>query len=216
MKRKIVVMFCVMLFFTILIPVNVLSGDEEDPEIRDIIGDARSYLDIEKAWFYEDADEPDFLYTVIQLAQPNAIPLKQHLTIHWEMNGEIYWTMCGIGYGGSDRVFFNSGKGYDQWYDRAIVHDINGDFISGENGLVICRVPKETIGDPEPGDVLTKTECQCFQRFGLWGRMGFSPRLRMALFRTLGLDSLWIIDSAPDNDPSDDIREYGNDYVIQY
>jgi hypothetical protein len=205
-----------MLFIVLLFPSTSFADDEENPEIEDVSGDARSYLDIEKAWFFENPDEPAMLYTVIQLAKPNSIAPKQHLTIHWKMNGEVYWTMCGVGYGGDEQIFYSSGIGYDRWYNRATVYDIEGEFNDNNERLVICFVPKEYIGNPQPGDVLTDTECQCFQRFGLWGRMGFAPKLRISLFRNLGLTFLQVIDSAPDNDLSDNIKEYGEDYIIKY
>lgn len=213
--NKTAVFFMVMLLIPTIVPFSALAGDEGDPEIEDILGDARDYLDVDKAWFYEDSSNPDLLYTVIKLAKPSSLPLKQHLTIHWEMNGEIYWTMCGMGYGGDEKIAFFAGEGYDYWYDRAIVHDVTGEIIEEQDGLVTCIVPKEFIGDPQPGDVLTKTECECFQRFGLWGRLGFAPILRIKLFIALELPFLQVEDFAPDND-FDDIKEYGKDYVIQY
>ena len=218
MKKKIISTFFCMLLIATISPItgNVLAGDEENPEIEDILGDARTYLDIEKVWFYENPAEPDMLYTVIKLGNPSSIPLKQHLTIHWEMNGEIYWTMCGVGYYGGERIFYNAGEGHDYWYDRAIIHDITGDFIEEEGGIVTCCIPKECVGNPEPGDVLTKTESQCFERFGLWGLMGFGPKIRESLFRTFNLPFLQVVDFAPDIEFDGDSRIYGKDYVIKY
>ena len=51
MRNKIIVIIVFMLFFTKLLPTTVFAGDEENPEITDSIGDARFYLDIDKAWF---------------------------------------------------------------------------------------------------------------------------------------------------------------------
>ncbi len=48
------------LFFMLFIPTTlsaiVIAGDEENPEIIDTIGEVRTYLDIDKVWFYEDSN----------------------------------------------------------------------------------------------------------------------------------------------------------------
>ena len=46
MKRKIVGMFVCMLLITTILPVTVMAGDEQHPEIKDIAGDAFGYIDI--------------------------------------------------------------------------------------------------------------------------------------------------------------------------
>jgi hypothetical protein len=76
-------------------------------------------------------------------------------------------------------------------------------------GIITWKIPKEIIGNPGPGDVLTKTNSTGFQRFGLLGRIGFSrPIIDLLTKRVFG-NSLW--DNAPDNPD-----EYGLDYIIQY
>lgn len=49
MKTKIVGLFVCMLLITTILPITALAGDEENPEITDTVGDARPYLDIQKA-----------------------------------------------------------------------------------------------------------------------------------------------------------------------
>jgi hypothetical protein len=208
MKIKIVGLFVCMLFITTLIPITALAGDEENPEITDVIGDARTYLDIKKAWFYEDPSTPEILYTTIELTKPSTIPFKQHLVVSWEMNGEHYASMLGIGYSLTHWLWYVSVVGRGAFGDpKPITSDIQGSFDT-KKGTVTCIIPKSTIGNPTPGDVLTKTQSVCFQRFGLWGSLGFYPPFRYFLFNVM-LKKLQVEDVAPNVD-------YGLDYIIQY
>ena len=76
MRKKIIGIILFMLLTTTLLPITALAGDPENPEITDTIGDARAYLDIEKAWFYEDPSTPEMLYTTIKLTRPSSHPLQ--------------------------------------------------------------------------------------------------------------------------------------------
>lgn len=209
MKKRIMgIVFCMLLM---LLPATVCAGSRENPEITDDIGDARAYLDIEKAWFYEGQNNPDFLYTTIELVRANSIPPKQHLVVSWMMNGEYYASMCAIGYSIGSWFEFDAIVGRGQFGDP----DPQVSVITGElnldKGTVTCKIPKNTIGNPQPGDVLTHTYSDCFQRFGLWGRLGFAPVFRYLIFEVLGD---WAVnDIAPDTLHEE---EYGKEYVIQY
>ena len=210
-RRKIIIFF---IFYIMLISTCftylVIAGDENNPEIEDNIGDARPYLDIEKAWFFEDEQNPEYLYTTIKLQMGNKVSPQQHLTIHWKINGEIYWTMCGIGYSVDQWIIYNFGIGTDQWNDRAEVFDIEGEYNT-EAATVTCKIPKELLNNPTPGTILKDTESQCFERFGLWGRLGFGAKLRFGLFSNFNLPFLQIADFAPN-----DSETYGKDYIIKY
>ena len=147
------------------------SRGSESPEITDTIGDARAYLDVKKAWFYEDPNTPDMLYTTIELVKPSVIPFKQHLTIHWKMNGIYYASMLGVGYDFSNWKVYVSIIGNGSFGEpKPVISAIQGTFNTAD-GTVTCKIPKSTIGNPKPGDVLTDTNSQCFQCFGFWGRL---------------------------------------------
>ncbi len=208
MKEKIVGILIFMLLTTTILPVTALAGDEQHPEITDISGDARRYLDIEKAWFYENPDTPEMLYTVIELRKPSALPFKQHLVVQWQMNGEYYASMLAIGYNITQWFEYVSIIGRGQFGDpQPVVTYIKGSFDTA-TGTVTCNIPKSTIGNPKPGDVLTNTHSQCFERFRFWGRLGFTPLFRYFLFDKI-LEKWQIEDSAPD-------QGYGSDYIVQY
>jgi len=207
MRKKFIGIIIFMLLTTTLIPITALAGDKENPEITDTVGDARTYLDINKAWFYEDPSTPGILYTTIKLTTPSTIPFKQHLVVSWEMNGEHYASMLGIGYSPMQWLEYVSIIGRGQFGDpKPQISVITGE-INKNDGTVTCKIPKSTIGNPQPGDVLTKTSSSCFQRFGFWGRLGFSPVFRLLIFDQFGK---WQVeDRAPD-------QGYGNDYIVLY
>ena len=208
MRKKIIVIIMFMLLTTTLLPITVLAGDEENPEIIDTNGDARTYLDIKKAWFYEDPSTPEMLYTTIELTRPSVIPFKQHLVVSWEMNGIFYASMLAIGYSLIKWFDYNSFIGRGSFGDpEPIVSVVQGSFDTTKR-TVTCIIPKSTIGNPTPGDVLTNTQSVCFQRFGLWGSLGFYPPVRYFFFDVM-LKKLQVEDVAPD-------QVYGIDYIIQY
>jgi len=70
MKKKIIgILICTLLISTILpITETVFAGDENDPEIKDEKGDTLlKHFDIVSAWFFENADETDFLFVSIKV-----------------------------------------------------------------------------------------------------------------------------------------------------
>jgi hypothetical protein len=213
MRKKIVGIIIFMLLTTTLLPITVLAGDEENPEITDVIGDARTYLDINKAWFYEDSSTPEMLYTTIKLTRPSTIPFKQHLVVSWEMNGERYASMLAIGYSPTQWLQYESIIGRGSFGDPEPIVSIIQGSIDTTKGTVTFFVPKSTIGNPAPGDVLTNTQSQCFERFGFWGSLGFYPPFRYMIFNNM-LQKWQVEDTAPDLFNGEFV--YGIDYVIQY
>ena len=207
MKRMVGIFVCVLLITT-TIPFVVKAGDQDHPEITDTVGDARAYLDIKKAWLYEDPSSPQMLYTTLEITKPNIIPFKQHLVVQWQMNGEYYASMLVIGYNVTQWLEFYSIIGRGQLGDpQPTVYAIEGTFDTTK-GTVTFSIPKSTIGNPTPGDILTNTHAQCFERFRFWGRLGFTPFLRDYIFDKV-LKKWQLEDFAPDSG-------YGSDYIIQY
>lgn len=195
-----------MLLFTTILPKIVIAGDEENPEIEDEIeGDIVNYLNIISAWFYENEEQPDFLFVTLKLKEINKIPLKQHLTVHWEYNGIPCSTMMAVGYQGFKSVNYTAGWGHGFWFQEHF-DVIDGDYDE-ETGIITMKIPKNIIRDPQKGDTLTNTYALTFQRFGFIGRLGFDrPIIRSILYALSGQHRS---DSAPN-------PRYGKDYVIQY
>ena len=68
----------------LIAPSLVYAGDESDPEIFDEEdADVVDYLDLVSAWFYEEENEPEYLFTALKMKEINPYHPKQHLVVHW-------------------------------------------------------------------------------------------------------------------------------------
>ena len=90
MNNKLIGIFFCMILITTILPLTVIAGDETNPEIVDDVGDTPlGLLDIEAAWFYEQINEPDYLFTSMKIHH-----LKENynavFSIRWYYNCEKY------------------------------------------------------------------------------------------------------------------------------
>ena len=195
MKKRILGIFVCMLLIITILPMTgtVMAGDEENPEIEDEAGDALGYLDVLSAWFYENPDEPNYLYAAIKLRKPSSVIPLQSLIIRWKFNGEIFASALFIGLG-IPWLDFKVGHVHNNIIDETI---ISGSFNKSKN-FILCKIPKSAIGDPQPGDILTNTRSHCFSCL-----FGFNEQF----FKNIAF--LRLYDHAPDDG-------YGKDYIIQY
>lgn len=200
-----------MLFSTIILPINAISTDTQTVEILDEKGDAFGYLDVERVTFYEKASDPDFLFVTMDINEPSKLKFQQTFSVFWMYNDVQY--CCGLGVGfwiGEDWMMFDAGE-----YDNAAPRggpgfvSINGNYDVSE-GTITWIVPKDIIGDPQQGEVLTHTWANAFKRPGFLGRIGFSrPLINMIVFMLLNNR---LVDMVPDGAPD----EVGDNYIIQY
>lgn len=206
MKIKMVVIFiCMLLLFTI-IPITVMAGSEEDPEITDEEeNDVQDDFNIISAWFFEKEDEPDYLYTALKLKNINTMKLKQHLVVSWEHNNIHCSAGLYIGYDPGWWFAYEGGYGHGWWFQEHY-QKIEGEFDE-ESCIIICKTPKNIINNPKEGDVLTNTRAHAFQRFGFIGRMGFDRWFIQSLIYFITGKSA--SDYAPNSG-------YGRDYIIKY
>ena len=207
MKKKIIGIFVCMLLISTILPITgtVFAGDEEDPEIVDEPeDDVFDYLDIISAWFYEKAEMPDYLFIGLKIKEISALHLKQHLTVHWEYNGIECASGMHIGYG-KPWFDFSAGWGHGLWF-KEHYQRIEGEYDE-ETGVIIMKIPKDIIKNPQQGDVLTNTYALTFERFGFIGRMGFGRWFIQYLITLLAGKST--SDFAPN-------EGYGREYTIQY
>ena len=196
MKKLIVIQICIMLIITTIISITgiVTAGSEEDPEIIDETdSNVVNYLDVISAWFFEREEEPDYLYTALKIKKISPYHPKQHLTVHWEYNGIPCASGMHIGYG-NPWFDFSAGYGHGLWF-KEHYQEITGEYDE-ETGIIICKIPKNIINDPQKGDVLENTYASAFERFGFIGRMGFDRAiLRSILFLISGNN---VVDFAPE------------------
>jgi len=206
MKKKLTSIFVIMLLISITFSMIVPAGSEEDPEIEDELDDdVVDYLDIISAWFYEESDQPDYLFVCLKVKQIEENEYKQKLTVHWEYQGIDCAAGVAIGY--EESVYhFSAGWGHGFWFQEHYQR-IDGS-IDEESGIVTFKIPKEYIKNPQKGDVLTNTYALTFVRIGVLGKIGFDRQfLRSIISLFAGGD---LTDAAPES-----VR-YGRDYVIKY
>jgi hypothetical protein len=203
-KKMSIFFVFILLLNSILFAYSTTAGDESDPEIVDEQDTAvLDYLDIISAWFFEKENEPEYLFTALKMRQISPYHLKQHLTVHWEHNGIECASGLNIGYG--DPWFsYDAGYGHGFWFQEHY-QEIQGEYDE-ETGIIICKIPKSMINNPQKGDVLTNTKALTFQRFGFIGRLGFNRFFISSMISLLTGNVPW--DGAP--------YEYGRDYIIQY
>ncbi len=179
MKKKIIGIFVCMLLITAILPITgiVIAGSEEDPEVEDRIFDVKlfgifefplqiyfKYADVVSTWFYENIDNPDYLYISLKIRDLDAKTddLEAIYDVDWSYSNNRY--ICCVhnnpnGYG--PFVIGKSTDGDDNYEDWAIC---DGTF-DVENNIITWEVPKTVIGDPLIGHKLTSISPHTHLRF---------------------------------------------------
>ena len=215
MKKKIIGLFVFMLLIITILPITVMAGDEQNPEIVDETNDlfgifalkpnvynfftkskifnmeSFDFMDITKAWFYENPDKPDYLYTAIKLKNLDFINQRTIYAMHWEFEGKNYAVGVHVYSNGVTKGFF-AGETFGIFNRYGPYNNASGSFDL-DNDIVIFEIQKNVIGNPEPGDILTRTDAWTGLRFI------FEP-----LTIPLG------------GEVAKDWSEYGSDYTIKY
>jgi len=194
MKKYLISIFCIILLGSFL-PYIATGGDQDHPEIQDDIDDTDlPNLDIESAWFYEKNDEPEYLYTSLKIKELNP-HANAVLTIRWSYNGKEY--VSGLDTHKNRPDIFRSGDPQRatnrQW---KAMPECTG-IIDQETNIITWKIPKENIGNPEKGDMLTETRAAAVP--------GFPESF---IYFILGRDYR---DFAPSEQ-----GVYGSSYTIQY
>jgi hypothetical protein len=151
-------------------------------------------LDIESAWFYEEINEPDFMFVAMKISY-----LKENYnaiySVRWSYNGKNY--AAGVNTFYFQETVFRCGLpkrgSYWQWNSMPRCEG----FFDFDNGIITWKIPKSSIGNPQAGDVLTKTKANAVPGFPI-----------SFLYFILHLDYR---DFAPNV-----YNEYGRDYIIEY
>jgi hypothetical protein len=219
MVRKTISFIVIMLLILTVLPMVALAGDENNPEIVDDVNDcvgslidhpirfkllhdfgilkieSYDFIDIVSAWLYENSNEPEYLYTAVKIKDQEVINQRAVYSVHWAFNGKSYGVGSHIWYNGQN---IGCSVGLDTWISwnwNINPAEVTYDFVKS---IVTLRFKKEYIGDPKPGDILTKT--------GAWTalRLNFEP------LTILFSDGELVKDWAPNN------SKFGKDYIIQY
>jgi len=194
MSRRIIgIFFCVLLISNI-IPVTVMAGDEENPEIIDELYDTDlSKLDINSVWFYEKINDSDYLFISMKIINLNE-KINAIFSVTWFYNDIKYVS-------GLDVFFYREKVFRSGLYQRATHRQWLGmpeceGIYDVDNNIITWKILKENIGNPQKDGVLTKTRASAV--------LGFP--LNLLLFLVIDYR-----DFAPSV-----ITEYGKDYIINY
>lgn len=171
---------------------------DDEHEITDDEGDTLfSYIDVLWASFYENPDEPQYLYVAMKIANLRNM-LGALYTVHWYCNNVHYDVAFRNGVLIPPMIYKDWMCGY--YEGREPVETWNSSYNTGsfdlETGVITWKVLKSCIGNPQSGDVITQSLAFTAQRIS---KIGLIP---------LGkLFSSFCDTTNPDE---------SKDYVIQY
>ncbi len=218
-KKLICISICISLLAITFVP-TVLAGDENDPEITDNYYDqfgalvefpdrirthialallrinTFDFIDIDSAWFYENEFDSDNMVAALKLKDLSINPQRAIYTIHWKYNGVPYCVWSHLYNNGQN---FSCHVGEDRRSNHNY-HDAKASYDFDKN-IITFKFNKEFIGNPQPGDILTKTFA--------WTALRFDP-LPFNLFFS---DGELVKDAAPFMENN---QEFGRDYIIKY
>lgn len=118
-------------------------------------------LDILSAWFYENPDKPEYLYTAIKLKNLEFVEPRTIYAIHWWHNGQKHFAAYVHTHSQGAYIQFASCRVIGR---RTFSSSIEGAF-DFEKEIVTFMIPKSLIGNPQPGDKLTDTYAWTGLRF---------------------------------------------------
>jgi hypothetical protein len=187
-KKILIMIMCLLLNTSLLfnIPIGI-AEDGTNPEIEDEAGDVPfGFIDILSAWFYEDSEDPEYLFVAFELKNLQYRLLVTLYAIAWRFEGTEYIASLSTWGKNSNCICFAG------TWDRN--NPIMGTCDIEEN-IVAMKIPKKEIGNPGKGDVLQRP--YAWSMFSLLA--GFFVQYNI----------YWFIDIAPNS-------LYGKNYIIQY
>jgi len=204
MKKYGIIVIC-SLFLISTIGQVVYAGDELDPEIDDPESDVllfglmpapfvnhfMKHIDILSGWFHEDVNNPDTIYTTLKFRDYKPCKLLVIYAIFWYYNDSSY------------AAFAMMARGKDyligvQINDTNLIEIDDMYTINQNNNTITFAIPKELIGNPQPGEMLENP-------FGLAAIRFVSDSLANLLIRFVSSNILFA-----------DLTFNGMDYQIQY
>jgi hypothetical protein len=162
-----------------------MAGDEQDPEITDdededfdLFGPLIRYqilqrfflrynifklgdfdaIDIVSSWIYENSDESDYLYAAVKVKDLEHIGQRAVFSVHWSYNGKN-WGVGAHAFAKGQYISCFAGESRSrEKYESEVTLDL-------ENNIVTFKLKKDTVGNPQPGEILTKTWAWTCLRF---------------------------------------------------
>ena len=199
MKKTLSIMICIGLMATVA-PFGALAEYDED-EITDEENDViviffpllmnrfLAHIDIVSGSFYENPDELDTLYITLKVRDFSFKHLVAIYAVHWDFNGTHY--ACGI------HTFM---KG-ETTPGVLLIGEQNFEYIdfsiNQNDDSITWTIPKNIMGDPQPGEKLVQT-------YGWTGLRFVNQEYNDLLFKYFNTGEIA-------KDPA-----LGEDYTIQY
>lgn len=205
-RKKFIEIF--MLLIIIVLPLSVVAGDPENPEITDdkddiVINKSRllnllttlhiikttslDFLDINSAWFFENPTDPEYLFVSLKMKQLDFPNQRVIYALYWTCNSFEMSVYVHVTSNGEYALFAVKN---DQW---DVSYKINGSF-NIDVGTVTFEIPKSMVGDPQPGTIIENPSAWA----GL--RMNRESLITVIIFGELALDYTGV----------------GKNYIIQY
>ena len=173
-----------MFLVSLLFPLSITADDPDNPEITDRQFDVKLFgmfpgvpqplvrhIDVVSAWFDEDSDNPDYLTICLKtrslLGQTELF--EALYKVNWYFNQERYGVIIKIH---TDGMFLGFQTYKDLGNDRYQTHFCEGTY-DVENSIITWVIPKQTIGDPNPGGFLTSTSACALLR--PWDEASYTP-----------------------------------------
>jgi hypothetical protein len=156
------------------------------------------FLDIKSAWFYEESDEPEYLFASIKLFDLDVVSQRVVYSVHWKVNGESYTVASHLFNEGLNSSCF---IGFDRHFSLFCNFKPADVFFDIDNDIITFKFSKEYAGGLVAGDILTDTWA--------WAALRFNYEPMTILFS----DGELVKDAAPF---IEDKNDYGKNYVIQY
>ena len=150
MKRKIIGITLMLILISSSLSLSVEGGSEKNPEIEDETGECHNTIDIESVWFFENPDEPEYLYIKMKLANFKIFRISQGFHVNFRINNESFQVsllkefLLLSFYELTHEI--RNGSQYKYEY-----YNIYGQTNKIDN-TIIWKIPKELIGNPLEGD----------------------------------------------------------------
>ena len=177
MKKKIVGFFICILLTMILLPMNALAGDPDNPEFVDRILDVKlfgvftcpfqinyKYADVVAAWLHEESTNSEYLSVSLQIRnleeKTDSLEAIYDVDLVWK-NDRFIVCLHINPYGISSFVVGRSLDGNDEMDDW-----IESDgTIDVDQNIITWIVPKAFLGNPPKGATITSIQPHTHLRF---------------------------------------------------
>ena len=185
MNIKLNRLISISLLIITIIPISAIAGDEQNPEIEDKQGDMFKQIDMVSIWFFEDINNPDYLYLSFKMKDlvTNTHIFEAIYAVHWKFYENYYAASLNVL--PSHISNFLTGRANDKCNDYESYVICNGTY-NVDNSIITWEILKDAIGNPKPGDTLIKIFPNTHLRFSM---SKFFPRAD--LFKDLAWNALF-------------------------